>query len=44
MSKELAKTYDPSSMEDALYKKWEEKQSSSHFFVLDIKIIVSKLV
>ena len=25
MSKELAKTYDPSSMEDALYKKWEEK-------------------
>ena len=24
MSKELAKTYDPSGLEDRLYKKWEE--------------------
>ncbi len=26
MSKELAKTYDPASMEDRLYKKWEENK------------------
>ena len=24
MSKELAKTYDPSGLEDRLYKKWED--------------------
>ena len=32
-SKELAKTYDPKSIEDRLYKKWEDTVSYTHLDV-----------